>query len=406
MLFLASSLAAHVNPEKGKPAQDDDNQVLRYREDCVTAKAQIDQDVNNIRARLTTGGDVWWDLSDGRYIVPKVEPGQTEVSSIFAGAVWLGGVDPGGNLKVAAMTYGHSSGQNDFWPGPLDPETGTTDKEVCDKWDRFFEVSGEEVKDHIRLWEQARDGGAPYTEDLIPLGVKGWPARGNPYFADVHGFELPNTQQGLAGFWDVDGDTQYDPLQGDFPVIEIRGCEEEPQFPDEMIFWIYNDAGGIHGESNGIPIRMEVQVQSFAFQSSDEINDMTFQRYKLINRAQEDIDSMFFAMWADIDLGCFVDDYIGSDTLRNFGYSYNADAQDGQTGTTCPLGVATYGEEIPIVGIDYFRGPLNEFREEIGLSSFTYFNNPGIAGTNPPPPTTDPANALEFYRYLSGSWKD
>ncbi|RMF20505.1 MAG: hypothetical protein D6765_16810, partial [Bacteroidetes bacterium] len=369
-----------------------------------TAKAQIDQDVNNVRARLTTGGDVWWDLNDGRYVVPKVEPGQTEVSSIFAGAVWLGGIDPGGNLKLAAMTYGHSSGRNDFWPGPLDPETGTTDKEVCDKWDRFFEVSGEEIEEHQRRWQQARQGGAPYTEDLIPLGVKGWPARGNPYFADVHGFELPNTQQGLAGFWDVDGDTRYDPLQGDFPIIEIRGCEEEPQFPDEMIFWIYNDAGGIHGQTNADKIRMEVQVQAFGYATSDERNDMTFQRYKLINRAQEDIDSTFFAVWVDPDLGCFLDDYIGSDSTRSFGYVYNADALDGQPGTTCQLGVATYGDEIPVLGVDYFRGPLNEFREEIGLSSFTYYNNGSF--NNPPEPTTDPATPIEYYRYMTGRWKD
>lgn len=49
---------------------------------------------------------------------------------------------------------------------------------------------------------------------------------------------------------------------------------------------------------------MEVQVQAFAYATNDEINDMTFQRYKLINRAIEDIDSTYFAMWTDPDLGC------------------------------------------------------------------------------------------------------
>ena len=62
---------------------------------------------------------MWWDLNDPKYIVPNVEPGKgiPEVSSIFAGAVWLGGFDDGGNLKMAAQTY--RSAGNDFWPGPL-----------------------------------------------------------------------------------------------------------------------------------------------------------------------------------------------------------------------------------------------------------------------------------------------
>ena len=372
----------------------------------MTAKAQIDQDVNNVRARLTTGGDVWWDRGDGKYVVPKVPLGQTEVSSIFAGAVWLGGFDTGGSLKTACQTYGNNGGNSDFWPGPLTPDAGTTTKEVCSNWDKFFEVSGQEIKEHLSLWQAALDGGPAYTEDMIPAGVKGWPGRRNEFFFSVHRFGLPDTDQGLAGFFDQDGDGYYEPLDGDFPTIEIRGCEEfPPQFPDEMIFWIYNDDGGgaIHGETNGIAIRMEVQVQAFGYATNDQINDMTFQRYKLINRAKEDIDSTFFAMWVDADLGCYLDDYVGCDIERSMAYTYNQDAEDGQPGITCPGGVATYGTEIPIIGIDYFRGPQDENGNELGMSSFTYFNN-NIGG--PPPGTTDPATDVEFYRYLSGSWKD
>jgi hypothetical protein len=71
---------------------------------------------------------------------------------------------------------------------------------------------------------------------------------------------------------------------------------------------------------------MEIQVQAFAYGTNDQINDMTFQRYKLINRAIEDIDSTYFAMWVDPDLGCYTDDYVGCDTTRSLAYTYNADA--------------------------------------------------------------------------------
>jgi hypothetical protein len=408
LCLFATSAMAYYNP-KERPAKPG-NQQVSFREACTTAKAQIDQNVNNVRARLTTGGDVWWDRGDGKYVVPAVDPGQPEVSSIFAGAVWLGGVDPGGSLKVAGQTYGNSNNSSDFWSGPLrpldDPQAGTTDKTICDNWDIFFEVQASEVDEHKRFLRDAEEGLITYTDEMIPLGIRGWPGKRNPYFFDVHQFDLPDTDQGLAGFYDADLDGEYDPLKGDFPMIEIRKCEEQPpQVPDEMIFWIYNDEGGgaIHGETEGIAIRMEVQVQSFGYATNDQLNDMTFQRYKLINRAAEDIDSTYFAMWVDADLGCYLDDYIGCDTARSLAYTYNADAEDGQPGITCG-GVETYGTEIPIIGIDYFRGPRNEFLEELGMSSFTYFNNPSYG--NPPPGTTDPEKDTEFYNYLSGRWKD
>ncbi len=410
LFFCTSSVFGYYNPKKKVVHNNNSNSSVSFREQCVTANKDIDQDVNNVRARLTTGGDVWWNRRDGKYVVPKVEPGQQEVSSLYAGAVWLGGFDKGDNLKVACQTYGNRQGQSDFWPGPLSDETATTDKVFCDQWERFFEVSGEEVQQHLLFFQNAKDGIAEYTESMIPKGLKEWPAIGNPFFFSEVGFELPFTTQGLAGFWDENLDEMYNPLDGDFPTIEIRGCEEfpdgtprPPQFPDEMIFWIYNDEGGgaIHGESNGLSIRMEVQVQAFGYATNDEINNMTFQRYKLINRAKEDIDSTYFAMWVDPDLGCSIDDYIGCDVDRSLAYAYNIDAVDGDPQCT---GIGVYGENVPIIGIDYFRGPLNEFREELGMSSFTYYNNGAF--NDPPLGTRDPEDAQDFYNYLTGRWLD
>ncbi len=394
---------SHINPDlENRPANQ--NQAVNFRADCAQATEQIDMDINNVRARLLAGGDVWWDGDDGRYIVPKVEPGSgiPERSSIFAGAVWLGGVDPAGNLKVAAQTYGSANGSTDFWPGPLTDDEGTVETDTCARWDKFFTVDGSEIDEHLKNYLVAEQEGEDMDPDEIPEGVKGWPAIGNPYFFDIHRFELPFTAQGLAAFQDQDGDGLYDPTKGDYPRIEIRGCDA-PQYPDQMIFWIYNDAGGVHTESQGDAIQMEIQVQAFAYASQDELNDMTFQRYKLINRAIESIDSMFFAMWVDADLGCFDDDYIGCDTSRSLMYIYNQDALDGQTGCDCG-GVNTYCDEIPILGVDYFRGPLDENGDELGMSSFTYYNN--AAYCDPPPGTTDPGIASEFYNYLSGSWQD
>lgn len=435
VLSLTATVYAR-NPEKSdeQRTQKKDYRV-NLREDCAQATQQVDQSINNVRARLLNGGDCWWDLNgNGRYIVPKVEPGsgQLEVSSLFAGSVWLGGYDDQENLRMAANTY-RSASSNDFYPGPLTPE-GTTTPDVCKRWDRFFKVTGEEIREHLRLISEK--GGA-YSPNEVPDGVKYWPAKGNPYFEERYGFELPDLPQGLGSYKDFGGimdptaaNGEYNPLEGDYPVIEIRGCELD-QYPDEMYFWIYNDAGGPHTSATPTDppglIRMEVQVQAFAYATNDEINNMTFQRYKLINRATTTLDSAFFAMWVDPDLGCDGDDFVGCDTSLSLMYVYNQDEIDGDVGNTaeCQSTANTYGFEVPMLGVDYFRGPLgpkvwNEDSTglrnpvlgetpdtivELGMSSFTYYNRNGGPG-NPPPPRTDPQNAPEYYNYISGSWRD
>ena len=89
--------------------------------------------------------------------------------------------------------------------------------------------------------------------------------------------------------------------------------------------------------------------------------------------------------------------------MRSLAYVYNEDIVDGITGCDCE-GTPTYCEDVPILGVDYFRGPLDENGEEIGMSSFTYYNNAGVGQW--PNAQTDPDIAQEYYNYMSGSWKD
>jgi hypothetical protein len=410
MLGAATTILAHKPPKKGG-LKEESTPVLNSRADCVQGSSRFYMDVNNVRAVLLSSGDVWWDLTKGVYEVPKVDPtsGVRPVSAIFAGAVWLGGKDAVGNLKVACQTY-RDANSTDFWPGPL-KEDGTTSAEICEKWDKHFVVTAEDINIAINLYRTAvaNNPTNPSVDcAAIPESVRGWPADGNKSFASIHQFSLPRTSQGLAKFFDRNRNGEYQPCDGDYPIIDVKGCETVTAIPDQMVFWIYNDNGGIHTNSQrSRAIQMEVQVQAFAYKTNDELNDMTFQRYKLINRALTDIDSTYFAMWVDPDLGCFQDDYIGCDTTRNLMYVYNQDAFDGVTGCVCATqtaNVATYCDKIPILGVDYFRGPNNEFGKEIGMTAFTYNLNGGEC--NPLPGTTDPETAIEYYNYLTGSWRD
>jgi hypothetical protein len=415
LVLLVAGNAEARRPDKPRGQRMTDKQV-RYRNVCANAEAQIDMDLNNVRSRLLGGGDCWWNPNrgqdGGRYIVPKVElnSGQAEVSSLYAGSVWLGGFDDAGNLKLACQDY-RSATSVDFWPGPIRPlfteGEGTTDAATCENWDRHFRVTGDEIRRHLRNLASGN-----LNPDNIPRGVKGWPAKGNPYFVDVWGFDLPFTDQALAGFFDADEDRLYDPLKGDYPSIEIRGCPLD-RYPDDMVFSIYNDQGGgaPHTASMGQAIRMEVQLQAFSYVTNDELNDMTFHRYKLINRAATPIDSTFFAMWCDPDLGCSEDDYIGCDTTLSLMYVYNQDPTDGQPGNNCD-GVPTYNDKVPMLGVDYFRGPRKPAKTssgedtliELGMSSFMYYNNRGLGDW--PPAMEDPETPQAFYNFLTGSWAD
>jgi hypothetical protein len=435
VIAMATVAGAHINPNAHGIPNSTIGKDVSLRAQCSYGKTKNDIQINNVRATLGVSGDIWWKNQGGGsgYVVPKVAPGVPSVSSIYAGGIWIGGKDQGGNLKVAASTYPVSA-STDWFPGPLDPNNGTVTDKVCANWDRQFRVSGANIEKFKKAYAAApKDpssaGGKTVADPnfvaSIPEDMLSWPSKGNPYFAEIAGFPLPDTDQGLAYFYDNDGDGDYNPITGDYPVIYVKGCPE-PQYPDEMLFWIYNDAGGVHTESGGIPIRMEVQVQAFAYSTNDELNNMTFTAYRLINRAAEDIKETYFAIWTDPDLGCYTDDYVGCDTTvvptlrgnrsRDLMYVYNQDKTDGQNGCSCPGAVNTYCNDVPVLGIDYFRGPSDPDKlvvnpitgkkepKEIGMTSFMYYNSGGVGA--PPSATTDPSVVQDYYNYLQSIWKD
>ncbi len=423
LLFTVFSIEARIDPEKLKKLKDQ-VQLTGARMDCQPAQAQYDLEVNNVRARLLTGGDLWWNFQEGRYIVPKPAPGFPEVSAIFASGIWMGGVDPNGALKLAGVTY-RQGNLTDYYSGPLD-ENGQTTVDICSDWDRHFIVKGENILMHNENYKTSVENNVAYPCGSIPNDVKYWPGRGNPFFGEEYDFSLPN--QNLADFFDMDGDGIYNPCNGDYPMISQRGCEEEIHIPDEIVFWIFNDNGGPHRLSQAIAIQMEVQAQAFAYATQNELNDMTFYRYELINKASDEIRDCYFGLWVDTDLGCPEDDYIGCDVDRSLAYFYNEDAVDGNPGSVCQGGIETYGVDIPILGIDLFAGPRGpkvycgeddegnpilcdplpgtgeqDTLVELGMTSFTYQSR-GVS--NPPEPTQDPNIDFEFYNILKGLWKD
>jgi hypothetical protein len=383
-LTAACSLQAKENlGTSGKTAVG----LKRSAAGCQPATAQTDLNINNVRTTLLAGGDIWWNLNDARYEIPKIDPpgSAPSVHSLFAGAVWLGGIDAGGQLKIAAQTYRQTG--NDFWPGPLD-NTGNVSEQTCQDYDRHWKVLGSEVDALIAAFEAG--GRQPLPDSDVPESLREWPARGNANAKGARGVSLDVSSMDLAPFYDQDGDGLYNPNYGDYPVIRKK-CEDV--YADEMIFWVYNDKGNIHSETGGQAIGVQVNSVAFAFSTSDEVNNMTFYSYEIKNSSTVEIDQFYMGQWVDPDLGCFLDDYVGVDTSRSLGIVYNGRTTDPDCATR------GYGADPPALGVDFFEGPLDENGVEIGLSYFTFYYNDFT-------PRGNPVSAVQFYNYMKGIWKD
>ncbi|MBK8444263.1 MAG: hypothetical protein IPL35_12965 [Sphingobacteriales bacterium] len=113
-VLLSFPATARENIGSGKTGKSGD--VKKTTIDCLPANSQTELNINNVRTTLMTGGDMWWNLDAARYEVPKVEKGSggTSRHSLFAGALWIGGIDALGQLKIAAQTYRQTG--NDFFP--------------------------------------------------------------------------------------------------------------------------------------------------------------------------------------------------------------------------------------------------------------------------------------------------
>ena len=408
---------------------------------CAPASQITQLSVNNVRAVIENGGNVWQRRALGRsgYEVPKT-PDFTGPNAIFAGALWMGGISPDNQLKMAAVLY--RTDGNDFWPGPLNTDDASVTPDVCSEFDKFWQTSRMQAETHVQYFNCAADPDCDLDEIFpngysIPTAFLNWPAIGN---VDA-GQDLY-----LAPFIDADEDGFYDPTAGDYPDygfdLTVEDCltkdrqDPVPLFGDDNIYWIFNDKGDAHTETQGQPIGLEVRAQAFSFNSNDEINNMSFYNYVVINQGSQTLTNTYFGHFVDPDLGCSNDDFAGCDVQRGLGFVYNWDDQD----VAC-LGAPGYGgpnPPPPAVGIDFFEGPFQDAddfdnpgpaqgltcqeyqlqkgipykglgigygdgvndNERFGMRAYIYFNREG--NTN----LTDPSNAAHFYNYLRSIWKN
>ncbi len=435
-LFAVESVNDTVNYKKAR--------LKQTTAGCAPAAGFSWLDINNVRARINTGGDMWWDLPGGtgsKYYIPK----NGSATSMFSGSLWIGGLDINNQLKLAALRYRQIG--VDYWTGPLTIDgTAAIDNDVCAQYDKHFKMTRAMVDEFLTHTDPKTGVFIPSDDYSIPKEILDWPAHGDPSRGQSYY---------LAPFYDNDGDGEYNPNMGDYPYYDISNALCHTKTPtmdeelegsihgsvladqvikgDQTLWWVFNDKGNIHSETKGSAIGMEIRAQAFAFATNDVINNMTFYSYEIINRSTFELTQTYFSPWVDTDLGYAWDDYVGCDVARGLGYCYNGKQIDGNGEPE------SYGAQPPAVGVDFFQGPymdpdgidnpktkmvidpntgdttykqlcdesINGVNfgngivddERFGMRRFVYHNN--SSG-----PQGDPVLAPEYYNLLRGKWRD
>ena len=406
---------------------------------------------------------MWWDLPGGigsQYFIPA----NGSATSLYAGALWIAGVDINNQLKCAAVRFRQVG--NDFWTGPLTLDGAAIDEVTCAQWDQIFKITRAEVDEFLThcVGDKPAEGAlyGRFVEDenyTIPKIIKDWPAH-----PEVVGGTTAGISHYLAPFYDNDNDGEYNPMNGDFPYYDLENelCHTKIATMDEQyegsihgsiladqvlkgdqtLWWVFNDKGNTHTETSGAAIGLEIRAQAFAFATNDEINNMSFCSYEIINRSTYELTNTYFCPWTDVDLGYAYDDYVGCDVQRGLGYGYNGYDVDGSGQPEA------YGSQPPAVGVDFFQGPymdpdgldnpkytyviqkdtlpdgtivsdtieaiqicdvsINGVNfgngivddERFGMRRFLYHNNGGAEACS------DPSKATDYYLMLKGIWKD
>jgi hypothetical protein len=354
-----------------------------------------------VRARIMAGGRIGSHPSSGvsGYFVPAdILNG---ASPLYTTGLWLGGTTLGGEQRCSAHLYG---GDEDFSTGPLTADgSASLTTETALAYDRFWAVTRDQIELH-QLWTDCQQDPECDVESTFPNGytippqITNWPAIGDltqnqPYY--------------LAPFIDLNNDGNYDPFDGDYPCVP----------GDQAIYHIFNDHR--QEQTDGTPMGIEVHMTVFGYwpTSLGPSPQTLFVRYVLFNRSTETYSNFRIGVFADLDIGCYSDDRIGTDVGRNMVYAYNATNNDVSCST---LG---YGTQPPAFGVQILKGPLlypdgldnidtplipafngtgfNDGvidNERFGLNASMYYDGTATPGIS------DPTNETEFLRYLRGIW--
>lgn len=363
---------------------------LKPNAGCAPAYNYAYLDINNIKTPIYSGGDMNWNIFGNQLQSYEFPKGSGKAAS-GASFLWVGGIDVGGQLKLAAQTY--RQGGLDFWTGPLSAIDASINQNYCSIYDRIWKVNYTDIKNFISNYNSGYVQNNAYTPTYDILS---WPA-----------FDTTlNLPQKIAPFVDVNNDGKYNPkVDGDYP--DIKG--------DQTLYHIFNDNGGNHG-SGASAFGLQINAMDYAYGcpqvviGKEELLNTTFHHYKIYNRSPYMRLQTYIGIWVDATIGNWQDDYVGSNPKKGYAFVYNGSGYDSIYGNILPATgtVMLKAPKAPINdGIDNDNdGITDEPNEELLIPNIYYYNHFPSFATPPNQAIVDPQNQAQYYQYLTGNWRD
>jgi len=326
---------------------------------------------NNIKAQLTSNGLLFFGEEKGFEF-----PIGSNTHLMKSSGLWIAGYDLQGNLRGAIQKY-NEDGKRDF----VNEEN----------WNKIWRITKKEIDD--------------FREDYMTNGLDeahpaifGWPAKGNDFFFDENGFDMPEGDEEYAPFVDINENRIYEPDRGEYPNIGIRCVNLPAPTPDEMLWCRYTD-NTEHTESGMLPINLEVHTSYFVFNcvNNQFLNNTIFVRHWLINKVDGILDDAYIGVFSDFDIGCPDDDYMGASNEFRTIYGYNADNDD----TSCTGGEG-YGQGAPAIATTMLMGPWTLLNNAVVFINFNRHMPIPYGDGN----EGEPFIGQDYYNYLDGRWKD
>ncbi len=366
---------------------------LKPNAGCSPAFNSAYLDINNIKTPIYSGGDMHWNIF-GNGLQSYEFPKGSGKSAAGASFLWVGGIDNVGQLKIASQTYRQTQqGGISYWTGPLSTIDASINQTYCSIYDRIWKVNYTDINNFITNYNNGFVQNNLYTP---AFDILSWPA-----------FDTTlNLPQKLAPFVDVNNDGKYNPkVDGDYP--DIKG--------DQTLYHIFNDNGNNHG-SGGKIIGLQINAMDYAYGCPQAVNgkpellNTTFYNYKIYNRSPFNLQQTFIGIWVDATIGNWQDDYVGSNPQKGYAFAYNGSGNDSIYGNILPATgtVMLKAPKAPINdGIDNDNdGVTDEINEELLTPNIYYYNHLQSGFMTSNLAIIDPDNAVQFYQYLNGYWRD
>jgi hypothetical protein len=365
---------------------------------CVSIASQAQNnfkylDINNVKAGINSNGNLHY-AAPGTGFHPEYEvPKGSGKHSSGGTNLWFGGMH---NNQLHLSAGADAVSAWDFNSGPLSVD-GNCLVTNSAKYKKVWKINKADINDFIANFANGNVQNGTYTPapDLLS-----WPGNG-----DI----TKNEDFKLAPYLDKNGDNIYNPLVGgDYPLIK----------GDQALYFIYNDVSTSPYASGGANLGIEIRCMAYAYgtcsvvTANPVLDYTTFYDYTIINRSVNAYTDFYLSLYTGSCIGQYIDDYIGCDVKDNYGYAYNADADD-ETGG----GANGYGANPPAAGFALLRSPegttdgidndgdgvTDEVGEQMGMTNFSYFLPP-VAGV--PIAMETPSISTQYYNYMRSIWID